>query len=308
VTPGSIWSLAGDIAGHLAGIDPALAVLALTFHVANHLLRSLAWRSVVSAAYPEQRVPYLRIASAYAAGVALNAVAPARGGDAAKIALARVSLHGSSVATLASTMSVLVAFDVLAATALVVAAGASGAVPLSLPAPGTGRLWLVAGIAVAAVALAWLAHRFLRPRLRALLADLKRGGAILRTPRSYAVRVVAPQTAAWCCRVGVVLCLLAAFGLPASVPLAGVVMVLTGASTIVPLTPGGAGTQQMVLAFALSQTASATAVLSFSLGMQAGVTLVNGLLGVAAAMAIARTARPVAAVRGALRLLPSRAA
>ena len=67
-----------------------------------------------------------------------------------------------------------------------------------------------------------------------------------------------------------------------------------------PLTPGGAGTQQVVLAYALSQTASATAVLSFSLGMQAGVTAVNALLGVAAAMTIARTTRPLLAVRRAL--------
>jgi uncharacterized membrane protein YbhN (UPF0104 family) len=82
-----------------------------------------------------------------------------------------------------------------------------------------------------------------------------------------------------------------------------VVMVLTGASTLVPLTPGGVGTQQVMLAFALSQTASAAAVVSFSLGMQAGVTAVNALLGVVAAMAICRTHRPIAAVRDGLRLV-----
>ena len=49
-------------------------------------------------------------------------------------------------------------------------------------------------------------------------------------------------------------------------------MVVGGASTIVPLTPGGAGTQQVLLAVALSQTASAAAVVSFSLAMQASVT------------------------------------
>jgi uncharacterized membrane protein YbhN (UPF0104 family) len=102
---------------------------------------------------------------------------------------------------------------------------------------------------------------------------------------------------AWCCRVGVIMCLLAAFGLPATVALAALVMVVGGASTVVPLTPGGAGTQQVLLAVTLSQTASATAVVSFSLAMQAGVTLVNALLGVAAAMAMCGTLRPVRAVR-----------
>jgi hypothetical protein len=68
----------------------------------------------------------------------------------------------------------------------------------------------------------------------------------------------------------------------------------------VPVTPGGAGTQQVMLALALSQTASATAVVSFSLAMQASVTAVNALLGIAAAMAMCGTLRPVRAVRTAL--------
>jgi hypothetical protein len=55
-----------------------------------------------------------------------------------------------------------------------------------------------------------------------------------------------------------------------------------------------------VLAFALSQTASAAAVVSFSVGMQAGVTAVNALLGLVAAMAMCRTLRPVTAVRAGL--------
>ena len=77
-------------------------------------------------------------------------------------------------------------------------------------------------------------------------------------------------------------------------------MVVGGASTAVPLTPGGAGTQQVMLAVALSQTASAAAVVSFSIAMQASITLVNALLGLAAAMAVCRTVRPVRAVQAAL--------
>ena len=139
-----------------------------------------------------------------------------------------------------------------------------------------------------------------RQRLRALAARLRQGGAVLRTPARYLRTVALPQLAAWCCRVGVVMCLLAAFGLPATVALAALVMVIGGASTVVPLTPGGAGTQQVLLAVALSQTASAAAVVSFSLAMQASVTVVNALLGVAAAMAMCGTLRPVRAVRTAL--------
>jgi hypothetical protein len=84
-------------------------------------------------------------------------------------------------------------------------------------------------------------------------------------------------------------------------------MVLCGASTLVPLTPGGAGTQQIVLAYALSSTATAAAVLSFSVGMQAGITAVNALLGMAGAMVAFRTIRPLDALRAGARLARQRA-
>jgi uncharacterized membrane protein YbhN (UPF0104 family) len=248
-------------------------------------------------------VPLPAVTGAYAGGVALNAVAPARGGDAVKVALVRGMLPGSSVATVAATMSVLVLFDMTVATTLVFCLGVAGAVPLDLggasPALPLGGPWL--GVVVLAVAAgAILLARLARPRVRALVRQLYQGGAILRQPGRYLRSVALPQALAWTCRVCVVLCLLAAFGLPASLPAAGLVMVLAGASTLVPLTPGGAGTQQLLITLALSETASAAAVLSFSVGMQAGVTLVNGLLGVIAAMVVCRTLRPIAAVRAAL--------
>ena len=294
-----VFSLAGDVGERLAGADLRFAALALLLHVANHVLRSVAWRGVVAAAYPAQRIAFLPVLTAYAAGVALNAVAPARGGDAVKVGLLRAAIPGSAVMTLAATMSVLVAFDIVIGTVLLLLVGLSGAVPLDL-AGGVDRVAAAAPIALGVSAALGALVFLLRHRLRALGQRLRQGGAILRTPARYVHAVALPQLGAWCCRVGVVLCLLAAFGLPATLALAVLVMVVGGASTIVPLTPGGAGTQQVLLAVALSQTASATAVVSFSLAMQASVTAVNALLGVAAAMAVCRTLRPVSAVRTAL--------
>lgn len=283
----------------LAGADPRWALVALVLHVANHGLRSLAWRGVLAAAYPERKVPLLPVLSGYAAGVALNAVAPARGGDAVKVGLVRAAIPGSSVPTIAATLSVLVALDLLIGTALVLGVGLTGAVPLDFGA-ATERLATVLPLALVVALVLGLAAYLGRHRARALALRLRQGGAVLRSPARYARAVAAPQIAAWCCRVGVILCLLAAFGLPASVPIAALVMVVSGASTVVPLTPGGAGTQQVLLAMALSQTASAAAVVSFSLAMQASVTIVNALLGVSAAMVAFGTLRPIGAVRAAL--------
>ena len=287
------------VAARFGEVDGRLLAAALVLHVANHGLRSLAWRNVLAAAYPSTRVPFLGVASAYAVGVALNAVVPGRGGDAAKVALVRVGIGGSNVATIASTMSVVVLFDLVAATVLLLGVAATGAIPF---APQLGNLPLVLGGAAAVAVLLALAARWFRPALRRLWAAAQQGGAILRTPGRYARRVAAVQAGAWTCRIAVVYLLMAAFGLPATVTGAAVVMVLCGASTLVPLTPGGAGTQQVMVTLALSEAATAAAVLSFSIGMQAGITAVNALLGVVASMVAFRTLRPLAAIRAGIRL------
>jgi glycosyltransferase 2 family protein len=288
-----LWHAAESVAARFSDVDPRLLAAALVLHITNHGLRSLAWRNVLAAAYPTTRVPILGVASAYAVGVALNAVVPGRGGDAAKVALVRVGIGGSNVATIASTMSVVVLFDLAAATLIVLGAAAGGTIPFS---PQLNNLPVVAVGLVAVVALVAVAGRRLRPALQRIWAAARQGGAILRTPGRYARRVAAPQAGAWACRITVVYLLMAAFGLPATVSGAAVVMVLCGASTLVPLTPGGAGTQQVMLTFALSEAATAAAVLSFS------ITAVNALLGVLASMVAFRTLHPVAAVRAGIRL------
>jgi uncharacterized membrane protein YbhN (UPF0104 family) len=288
-------------------VDVRLAALALCCHVANHVLRSVAWRNVLAAAYPERRVRLLDVGAAYAIGVALNAVLPGRGGDAAKVVLVRSRIPGSSVPTVAATMSVIVLFDMVAATLLVLVVCLTGAVPFapSLPAPSAVALLAVVLVGLVVV-LGTLAAPRLASRLRTLRRRIAQGGAILRTPRRYARQVVLVQAGAWTCRIAVVFFLLAAFRLPASVPTAGLVMVVAGLSTLVPLTPGGAGTQQAMLAYALRRTAGAAGAVSFSVGLQAGITVVNALLGVAAAMVAFRTLRPLAAVRSGLGLLGAR--
>ena len=295
-----LWQAFDGVVDRFGVVDPRLVAAALVLHVANHVLRSVAWRNVLAAAYPTQRVPLLGVTAAYAIGVALNAALPGRGGDAAKVALVRVRVPGSSVGTIASTMSVVVLFDMVAATLLVVAICLTGALPFAPQLPAL-PVWLVAAVVPLAGAGVLLARRLKAP-LRRLRAQIAQGAAILGSPRRYARGVALFQAAAWTCRIGVVFCLLAAFGLHATVPRAALVMVLCGVSTLVPVTPGGAGTQQVMLAVALSQVASASAVLSFSIGMQAGVTAVNALLGLVAGMVAFRTLRPVRAVRAGLAL------
>lgn len=185
-------------------------------------------------------------------------------------------------------------FDAAVGASLLVTAWALGLVPALPPLPVASLPAAVAGGVALVVVTAALAAA---PRLR---ANLRQGASILTTPGLYLRRVVPCQAGAWICRVGVAFAMLAAFGVPATVPVAGLVVVAGGMSTLVPATPGGIGTQQVLVVVALQQVASSTSALSFSIGMQVGVTLVNTLLGLAAIALVFKTLQP-AVIRAGLR-------
>ncbi|HSK15041.1 MAG TPA: lysylphosphatidylglycerol synthase transmembrane domain-containing protein [Gaiellaceae bacterium] len=300
----------GTVVDTIAGVDPRFLLAALVFHLANFGFRSLAWRNVLRAAYPDRPVPLLGIAGAYAAGVAINAFTPVRGGDLAKIALVRTRIRGSSVPTIASSMGVVSLFDVVLGAGLIGLLAALGLLPSppglpslpGLPALVAARPEIVVPAALALVAAMVLLRRRLAPQARTIWEGLRAGAAILGSPRRYATEVVPVQLSAWACRIGAAYFLLAAFGVPASLAAALIVVMVGGLATVVP-TPGGVGTQQVLLATFLHATASTTALVSFSLGMQAAVTAVNAIVGVAAAMLMLRTLRPAAALRSHVRAL-----
>jgi uncharacterized membrane protein YbhN (UPF0104 family) len=62
-------------------------------------------------------------------------------------------------------------------------------------------------------------------------------------------------------------------------------------STILPLTPGGLGTEQALLVYVFRGDAPTAAVLSFSVGMRIVFITVNVLLGFAAIALMLRTLR-----------------
>ena len=86
--------------------------IALAFHTSNLLLRTRAWYAILRAAYPKARTTGGgRAAAAYLAGVGLNAVIPARGGDLLKLYLVRLRLPESRIATVVATLLVETLFD-----------------------------------------------------------------------------------------------------------------------------------------------------------------------------------------------------
>jgi ComF family protein len=227
-------SLLESLADRFAAVDPRLMAVAVVLQLTSFCLRSIAWRTILAAAYPG-RVGTIDVAAAYGTGVDLNAFLPARGGDAAKVALLRSRVHGSSVPMIVATMGVLSAFDAALGLTLLCLAWATGILP-ELPAvpslPGLGVLGAHPLAAVSVVILvaatgAFAARRLAR-RLRGVRARLALGLSVVRSPRRYLLRVVPPQVGAWACRFGAAYFLLAAFDLPVSLAAALLVVVVGG--------------------------------------------------------------------------------
>lgn len=251
---------------------------------------------MLAAAYPQLSVPRFSIGCAYAAGVAANAFLPARGGEALKVALARTQLPASSIPTIAASLSVVIVLDALLGGSLIVVFWATGILPSLPPVPAAGYLpFVLPAVAVLMVVAAVLVRR-LGGALRRIASSIVQGLSILRSPVLYVRTVLPYQLCAWACRIGVVFFVLQAFHIEASLATAALVVVLNGVSTVVPV-PGGGGSQQVMATYALQGVISATAAVSFSLGMQVGVTVVNTAVGLAAVMLLFRTLRPVVALR-----------
>jgi hypothetical protein len=276
----------------LAHLDGRLLLAALILQLAGLGLRALVWRNVLAAAYPDRNVPVAPVAGAYAAGVGMNAFLPARGGELVKLALVRSRIHRSAVSTIAATLTVVVLLDLVLGALLLGSLAAFGVTDVKLPSIGVVPLGV--GAAVIGVTLVLLRIRPLR--IRVLLGHIGQGMAVLRSPGRYFRTVVPFQLAAWGCRIGVAFFVLAAYGIDAGLATAALLVVLNGLSTVVPV-PGGVGTQQVLAAYALRGVAPIAGAVTFSVGLQIGITAVNTLVGLTALMLMLRTARPLAAMR-----------
>jgi uncharacterized membrane protein YbhN (UPF0104 family) len=233
-----------------------------------------AWRAAFASA--GARIPPVQAAARLAIGSLVNAFAPAKLGDAVKIALwsraidspDRLWTAGGAYAALTATRSLTLA-------AVVVVASATGAVPL-------WPVFLLVGGA-GSIALAAAASTRIRrhPRLATLLAGI---AALVRDPRALAA--VACWTAGMqLARVAGTVAAASALGLPHPVLAALVILPALDLAGTVPLTPGSVGIGSGAVAVALaSRGIGTTQALAVGLAIQGVETLVSvscGSLGIA---------------------------
>jgi len=290
----SFFNAASAFFRHLSEIDWTPFALALAFLLAMQLCRAWAWRNVLRAAYPGERISFTHLSAAYLAGAGINAVVPAHAGDVTKVFLAKRQIPHSSYPAVTSSFLVQTVFDTTVGVLVLLYAISQGLLP---PLPRIPRLpafeisfWadhpktflIVTGALLVAIAIGiyLLAHR-----VRRFWDRVKQGLVILRQPRRYLREVAAWQGLGWLCRFAAFWFFLEAFNIGGSIGNVMLVMSVQAIANVVPFTPGGAGAQQALLVATLHGP-SRTAVLSFSVGTQIAMAAWSVVLGFAAILLV----------------------
>ena len=271
----------------IAGVAWGALAIGLVFTLANIALRARGWRNILRAAYPRSAVSWRTAFGASYAGIGVNAVLPARLGDAVKLILVRRRVGESSYPTLASTFVVESVVDTLVGGAILVWAWQAGALP------GTPQLtslplfeiswyarhpWILGVVALVVL----VAILVLQVRLRRFWLRARQGVVILTTPGRYVHQVAVYQLLGWSCRVAGAFFFLKAFHVEATLKNALLVQVASTLSTLVPATPGGLGPRQALLIVLLAGAASPGTVLAFGVGMELALTVWNVVIGFSA--------------------------
>jgi uncharacterized membrane protein YbhN (UPF0104 family) len=296
------WHAVSVFFGHLAAVHWQWLGLAAAAQLVKLVAVSRAWRNIVAAAYPESRVRWRQMFAAYVAGTGVNALVPARGGDAVKLYLAKRRIGQATYTTLVSTVLLQTLFDTVVAGGFVVWAVTLGVLPglhvlPHLPSldygwafrhPKVGLPLFVALLLLGGLLLAWIVERVEDFRTR-----VAQGFRAFRDRGYYVRRVVPWQICDWALRLTTVSFFLRAFGIPATLHNALLVQVSQSLATILPFSPAGIGTEQALLLyiFGHEHAASRSALLSFSVGMRVTLIVVNALLGFGAIMLTLRTLR-----------------
>jgi uncharacterized membrane protein YbhN (UPF0104 family) len=285
---GEVFHAIGVFFEQLASVQLGALALAVCFHLLKMACTSRAWRNTIAAAYPEERVPWTSIYAAYVSAVGVNAIIPVRGGDAVKLYLAHRAVPGSTYTALASTLLVLSIFDAVIAATIFIYALTLGV----LPGAGTlGRLpgfdfgffaanpefsvFLLAALVIFGV----IGYFWARLHIDEFKQRVFQGFTVLRDRTEYLRRVAAWQAADWTLRFVAIWFFLGAFNVDQSLRNIFLVQVTQSLATLVPISPGGIGTEQAFIVFVFRGSVPRSLLLAFSVGMKLTLITVNVIVG-----------------------------
>jgi uncharacterized membrane protein YbhN (UPF0104 family) len=282
-----ILTLAGNTLDSLGRVSVGALVVALALHVLKVMAEARSWHAIVRHAYPQAGVTFGTTFGGFAGAIGANTLLPARIGETLRLGILRRSIPGSSTTTIATTIVLEGAVELIFGVAVVAVVLVAGRSLGTSGAPLTALLSLGAhplALALSFVALGGLAVLAVRQRrrLRSFSAKLAQGASILRSPRAFVSGVLGWKLVAWALRLATVYFFLVAFHLTAGIWVVLVVVATQSAVALLPISPGNAGTQQAAFMVVLAGSGSMAAVLGFGVGMQAALIVVDLVIGGAA--------------------------
>ena len=287
----------GDFAGGIADVRWIPLLIGLAAFATYLTLRARASFNILRAAYPDERIRFLKIWGAYMAGYGFNSVVPARGGDVVRLFLTKSSVPNSSYPAVAAAFSIEFIFDLTIAIPVLAFAFTQGVFPKppdfsKLPAFDLAffashprfALFVLTVLAIGVL----VAFALLSARVRAFWARVRQGLTIIFDRRRYVREVWLVQLGGWCFRFLAFWMLLEAFNVGGSVRNVLLVLGVNAVAALVPFTPGGAGVQQALLAKVFSGTAAGATVAAYSVGQQIAIAALTFGIGLFAVIQIFR--------------------
>ena len=283
---------------HLADVGWTALGIALLCQLTKLCCTSRAWRNILATSYAEETVRWRSIFGAYLARVGVNAIVPARGGDAVGLFIAKRRIEGATYPTLGATLVALTLFDSVLASCFILYALASGELPGSSVLAHLHAFdfhWFFAHlqgtlIAIGLILLAllllllWFAEHLI-----GFWKHVSLGFSVFADKTHYLRHVAVWQVADWSLRLVAIFFFLRAFHVPATLHNAILVQVTQSLAVLFPISPSGIGTEQALLLYTFAGKAAKSVLLSFSVGMRVTLIIFNALLGFGAILLMMRT-------------------
>ena len=289
---GEVLHAIGVFFEQLAAVEFTALALAIVAHILKTMCTSRARRNTIAASYPDEPVPWRGIYAAYLAGVGVNAIVPARAGDAVRLYLTHRAVPGSTYTTLASTLLVLSFFDTAMALLIFAYALTLGVLPAvgslgKLPGfdfgffaanPEFSFVLFLVFVIFGVIGFFWL-----RLHMAEFKQRVRQGLAVMADKTRYLREVALWQAGDWTLRFVAIWFFLDAFGIEQSIRNVLLVQVTQSLATLVPISPGGIGTEQAFIVYVFNGTGIGRAtLLAFSVGMKLTLITTNVILGFSA--------------------------
>lgn len=261
-------------------------------------VRTRSWFNALRAAYPNAEFPWRNIWAAEIAANGISSIIPAHAGAAVRLYLGKHTVKDSNYATVGSSFLVDAPFDMAVGLIFVIYGFTKGVFP-KLPDLSKLNAFDLSFFAqhprfavffVTLVPILLLAlFAYLSVRVRDFWANVRQGIALLRDRDAYLRGAALPQFIGLIFRIASIWLMLEAFNIDASMTIVLTVLSVQVVSSMIPLTPQGAGVQQALLISALAGVATTTAIATYAVGQQLAIAVFNAAFGLVALAFVFKT-------------------